>query len=473
MTPNDAMSAKMQRNPLRLILLLAVAAFFGIAVHQHLFSVNSHYYFTWTWQWIASKTVYPIVLPLAIPFFIGQMLYSRRPSRLRTALIAIMVSKFALMLGAAAVQKNPPSLTRISDVIQSRWTTGYFEEATALKHRGITAGQLLTRYPTLLGNFYLHARQKPPGPMLFEIAMNRLFGSGEAGAMASGLLIGVVATLAVPAVYAFIAFFTGNRDAAFLGAGYFALCPSPILFFPQFDQCYPIFTVCITVLWAMSLKNDDARFSAALGFVYALTSLTTWAPGVLVIFLAGAALLKYMTDPQCGFARIFRHFAISLATFAAFHLAFWALTGFNLIATFRACVQQEHLIASILTGVYHYRPHHLPGTIPADLYNFALGSGWISFLLVGFYFARDAKKGVTSDKCVALICVAQFIIVAVCGLLPTETARIWIFMFPMLMLPIGLELAKWRPWERMAVYAVLLLLTAAMCQSMQFIDSAM
>jgi hypothetical protein len=45
-------------------------------------------------------------------------------------------------------------------------------------------------------------------------------------------------------------------------------------------------------------------------------------------------------------------------------------------------------------------------------------------------------------------------------------------MYPMLMLPIGLELANWRPWQRMAVYAALLLLTAAMCQSMQFIGGA-
>jgi hypothetical protein len=37
------------------------------------------------------------------------------------------------------------------------------------------------------------------------------------------------------------------------------------------------------------------------------------------------------------------------------------------------------------------------------------------------------------------------------------------------MLPVGLELANWRPGARLAVYAALLILTAEMCQSMQFI----
>lgn len=72
-----------------------------------------------------------------------------------------------------------------------------------------------------------------------------------------------------------------------------------------------------------------------------------------------------------------------------------------------------------------------------------------------------------------MVSVSQFVVIALIGLLQTESARIWIFMYPMLMLPVGLELAMWRPWQRLAVYAALLLLTVAMCQSMQFIGSAM
>jgi len=471
MTAGNPQNTKIRWNPLRAVFVLVVAAFFGIATFEHLFSVNSHYYFTWIWQWIPSQIVYPILLPLAIPFFIGQMLYLRRPSRLRTALVAIMIFRFALMLGAAAVQKTPPSLARIPEVIRSTLSTGYFAQAAKLIDEGVTVRQYLSRYPTLLGHFYLHARQKPPGLVLIEMGMIHLFGPGEGGAMASGLLIGVGATFAILATYAFIAYFTGNRDAAFFGASYFALCPSPILFFPQFDQCYPIFTVCITVLWAMALKHNQARYSAGLGFAYAIVSTITYASGVLPIFLGGFALLQCLTDRRCGLSRIFRHFLISLAAFVGCEFAFWALVGFNPIATFRACVEQERFIAKFLIDVYHFHHHGLPGTIPTDLYDFALGSGWISFVLVVFYFKSAVKEGLTSEVRIALVCVAQFVLLAISGLLATETARIWIFLMPMLMTPIGLELAKWEPRARMVVYFALLLLTAAMCQSMQFIST--
>lgn len=46
-------------------------------------------------------------------------------------------------------------------------------------------------------------------------------------------------------------------------------------------------------------------------------------------------------------------------------------------------------------------------------------------------------------------------------------------MYPMLMLPIGLELSRWPPAARLAVYIALLLLSILMCQSMQFMSAAM
>jgi cation transport ATPase len=118
------------QNPLRIFSLFAVAVFFAVAVHQHLFSVNSEYYYTWKWQWIPSATVYPILLPLGIPFFLAQLLYARRPSAIWVGLL--MVSALALMIGGAWIQQNPSGIYRIPDVIRSRWSTGYFVQAAKL-----------------------------------------------------------------------------------------------------------------------------------------------------------------------------------------------------------------------------------------------------------------------------------------------------------------------------------------------------
>jgi hypothetical protein len=473
MTTDGAMSEKTRGNSFRVILVLAIAVFFLVATHQHLFSVNSHYYYTWKWQWISSTTIYPVLIPLAIPFFFGQMLYLRRPQLVWLALVLCMISMFGLMVAGAALQNDPPGFTRISDVVRSRWTTGFFSQALALRNNGMSVRQFLTRYPELLQHFYIHPRQKPPGPIFIELGIIRLFGPGEAGAMASGLLIGLGGTISVLATYAFIKCLTENRDAAFFGASYFALSPSPVLFFPQFDQCYPILTAGIVICAVLTLRKNQMRYSVALGLTYAVAVFITPLPGVLVFFLIGLAVLKYLTDPKCGVKMLFKHFVISLGTSTVCYLILWMITGFDPIATLRECAHQVNVIWNILYTSYGLPRHHLPGTIPADLYDFALGSGWISYVLVVFYFMSAAKNKRSAEFWIALLCIAQFVVIALIGLLQTEASRVWLFMYPMLMLPVGLELAKWRPWQRLAVYAALLPLTAAMCQSMQFIGSAM
>ncbi|MGA2442353.1 MAG: hypothetical protein ABSH08_15475 [Tepidisphaeraceae bacterium] len=447
--------------------VLAVAAFFAVAVHQHLFHVNSHYYYAWTWQWIPSQTVYPVMLSLGVPFFLAQALYARRPSAAWVGLL--MVSALALMIGGACLQQNPPGFSRIPDVVQSRWSTGYFASAAMLLRKGISVRQLLADYPAMLGHFYLHPRQKPPGLVLIEMGIIRLLGPGQLGATVSGLLIGVAASCSILATYVFIAFFTGSRDSAFFGASYLALCPSLVLFFPMFEQCYAILTVTVAVLWGLALLRNQLRYSIALGVAYAVAGFITYLPGVIAIFLTGFALLRWFTDPQCRLRRILTHFIASLAAFAACYAALWAATRFNPIATLRECTRQVYVLWDILINVYHYPHHSLPGTIPTDLYDFALASGWMSFVLVGFYFKSAFRQGLTPQSRVAILSVLQFVLIALTGALQIETARIWMFMLPMLMLPVGLELASWRPGARLAVYAALLILTAEMCQSMEFI----
>jgi len=227
--------------------------------------------------------------------------------------------------------------------------------------------------------------------------------------------------------------------------------------------------VTVAVLWGLALLRNQLRYSIALGVAYAAAGFITYLPGVIAIFLIGWALLRWFTDPQCRLRRIFTHFFASLATFTACYAALWATTRFNPIATLRECTRQVYVLWDILINVYHYPHHSLPGTIPTDLYDFALASGWMSFALVGFYFKSAFRQGLSPQSRVATLSVLQFVLIALTGALQVETARIWMFMLPMLMLPVGLELANWRPGARLAVYAALLILTAEMCQSMEFI----
>ena len=113
----------------------------------------------------------------------------------------------------------------------------------------------------------------------------------------------------------------------------------------------------------------------------------------------------------------------------------------------------------------------LPGTIPWDLYDFVLGAGWISApIALYFFFSAFGKKSeLRPHLAIAVLCAAQFVVVAVLGLVQGEAWRLWIFMFPMLMLPIGLELTRWSCRGRAMVYACLLVLATVMSQSLVFL----
>src|ERR1700677_2386070 len=111
---------------LRVFIILAIAAFFAAAVYFHALSVNDYYYYSWPWKWAPSIYVYSILLPLGIPLLAAQFLHERRRS---LAIALITLSSFTLMVGGAVVEKNPPSFSQIPEVVQSRWSMGYFASA--------------------------------------------------------------------------------------------------------------------------------------------------------------------------------------------------------------------------------------------------------------------------------------------------------------------------------------------------------
>jgi hypothetical protein len=111
-----------------------------------------------------------------------------------------------------------------------------------------------------------------------------------------------------------------------------------------------------------------------------------------------------------------------------------------------------------------------PRTIPFDILDFALGTGWISFLIVAWFLSTyDGPRSGAAWRwsCLALI---QFAIVALLARLPAETSRVWLFMLPLWMIPIGVELARWNTRHRMTVYALLATLSLIIFQNMTFIQ---
>src|SRR5205814_8115694 len=131
------------------------------------------------------------------------------------------------------------------------------------------------------------------------------------------------------------------------------------------------------------------------------------------------------------------------------------ITGYDPIATFASAWRNQH---ALLAAHASERPY--PATILWDLLDFALGSGWISFALIGMFLVSVFvnRSWHARENQIAFLGIAQLLIVAILGLLQSETARVWNFLLPLLVLPIALELRTWSRGPRLVVFVCLLMI---------------
>jgi hypothetical protein len=402
------------------------------------------------------------MLLAAVPFFLAQWLHACR-RRTASALALVMLSTLGLELAAIGMQKKPFSLDRIAEVVENPFATSYFLDAAALVEETPSRGfrAWMSAYPERMPEFHLHTQFKPPALLLYHVAFVSLLGPNRLAALVAGLVLGVLATGSVAATYLLLRQLCGDAEAAFSGASFFALSPSLIVFFPQFDQVYPLVACALIGLWAAALVRDSDRHAAAFGLVLALALFSSYIFLVLGVFLGGLAAFRVAERGRLGLASVLRRAVVALATAGSAYLLFWLATGFDPVATYRAAARLQAGGQQLL-----HRPY--PRHVLFDLLDFALGSGWLSYLLVA-YLLLGRPRTAPAPLRLVLLGLLQVLVVAVLGLLPGEAARLWMLMYPLLMLPIGLELARWGCRPRLAVYGLLWFLTTALAQNMGFI----
>lgn len=447
----------------KVLLVVCVAVLVGILVISHVPGLNGPWYWQWPWRRLDPLRVFPALLAAAVPFFIGQLVYATGTRRGTPALALMMLSTFAMQVIGLGIQEDSFRLEGIFRIIQHPLATSYFTDAVRLKASAVTATPgWLALFPDLLPQFHLHSLTKPPGPILYHLGFIHTFGPSNEAALRGGLFIGVLATLGIPATYYLIKILGEQPGPAFHGASFFALSPAIVLFFPSFDQVYPVFACLMLVTWVRVVDAGTYRHTVMFGLSLAAALFFSYSLLVLGTFLAGIAALRLL-DRRATLATVVRLSAVAFGVVGIVYLGLWALTGFDPTATFRAALRNQEVL---LTQIH--RPY--PQTVLFDLLDFALGAGWISFLLTAFFVSARLRTGQNDARFrIVLLCILQFLIVAVTGLLPGETARVWLFMLPLLMLPVGLELARWRLRQRMAVYLSLWFVTAAICQNITFI----
>ena len=446
---------------------------------NHVDGLNGPDYWDWSWRTMDGYRLFPAMLAAATPFFLAQYLHHRRSiGSFTVPLLALMLSTLALQLTAVGIQKKPFGFERITQRVMHPITTSYYTDATSFT----SLNDWLQSFPDSLMSYHTHSRNKPPGPILYYVFLQRIFGVTPRAAAAGGLLVAVLAALSIPACYTLIKLSTeGNREAAFFGASFLALCPGLLLFFPQFDQVYPILTCGLIGSWFLALRGDRLVCSVAYGALLSIVFFVSYSLLVLGFSLALYAVFFVRERPWQNGVIAVKHVFVALGTFAGLYGVFWLFTGFDPVETFRQSLANQAVLAARLGRPY-------PQSIFFDLTDFALGSGWISVILTFFFLWRktvgtnaddDAETGAESGEsrpmsgsrhdpslAMSLLFLFQILTVAVSGLLRTETARVWIFLLPLLMFPIGNELAGWRFFPRLAVYFCLWFLMSSVLQNM-------
>ena len=449
---------------------------------NHVDGLNGPDYWDWSWRTMDGYRLFPAMLAAATPFFLAQYLHHRRSiGSFTVPLLALMLSTLALQLTAVGIQKKPFGFERITQRVMHPITTSYYTDATSFT----SLNDWLQSFPDSLMSYHTHSRNKPPGPILYYVFLQRIFGVTPRAAAAGGLLVAVLAALSIPACYTLIKLSTeGNREAAFFGASFLALCPGLLLFFPQFDQVYPILTCGLIGSWFLTLRRDRLVCSVAYGALLSIVFFVSYSLLVLGFSLALYAVFFVRERPWQNGVIAVKHVFVALGTFAGLYGVFWLFTGFDPVETFRQSLANQAVLAARLDRPY-------PQSIFFDLTDFALGSGWISVILTFFFLWRktvgtnaddDAETGAESGEsrpmsgsrhdpslAMSLLFLFQILTVAVSGLLRTETARVWIFLLPLLMFPIGNELTEWRFFPRLAVYFCLWFLMSSVLQNMSLI----
>ena len=342
------------------------------------------------------------------------------------------------------------------------------EPIVAAERRGLEA-DWLGQYDEVLRGAPLHARTKPPAPIAFYVATIRIAGPERAPLLAAALvsLLSAAAVVAMGAAVRVIA----NEDAALQAATLLALAPSMTLFFPALDPTYPLFSCAMLATWFLALTLGRTGAAVAFGLLLFAASLTSYALLVLGAPLVVMTLVvpyrgqdaSARPDRISSVLRRLRLTAIAVGSCAIAYGVLWLATRFDPISAFRTA-------SSLQTALLHELHRPYPRTILFDLLDFALGSGWVPVVLAAFWVFTRARNEPAATRATALASLATPLLVALTGLLQAETARVWIFLLPLLLLPASLELSRWPARWRLAAHLTLVLVTIVLYANMRFID---
>jgi len=445
-------------SPLAIALVLAIGLVFFTGVYLKTPGLNGTWYWAWPYRDLGITRVLALLVLPMLPFAIALREIARGDAGRNVAwpIALLMLASFGLQL--LGMLCRPEGLEHLRAVVMSPIATSYFTDALKIDDLG-----------TWLADFHTatlakHSATHPPGPILYYWFWLQFF-SAPTAALVGGVALGALATLAIPVLYQFAGLWSDDRQARLVACAYYALVPAIVVFFPEFDQIYPIFAMLAVVAWVRALRGSHA---AAIAFGVVLFVETFFAYNLLAAGAFLAMYAAYFLWRERGAASAWRALivasSIGVAAFGICNAIAW-LCGFDPVRTFVHALAMQKLDAATVI-----RPWS--STVLLDPYDFLLGAGILAGPLIVMHVARIAKSFAASREefALSIMALATILVVDVSGLLRGETARLWLFLQPFAIVPASRELLRFDARGRALFFAVQWLIVAVMICRMTFVE---
>lgn len=441
-----------------LLILIVMELVFLTGTMLHIEYFNGSPYWQWEWRQLSYlQTGSYLFLPL-IPFLYGLWKIEKpsHPSEITQILLILAASNFLFQL--MSVASEPLSFEFVKIVVLSRRATSYFYDALQIDDLF-----------SFLANFHRldlrgHSSVHPPGPILFYYLWIRLFGA-DGGAYVGGFVVGLIASLGIPVLYIFSSLWTEEPKVRLMACALYSMAPGFVLFFPSFDQVYPVLSMLMIYFWESCLRRSRsfavylglAAFAAAF-FAYNLLAIGIFHLLSAIVFISGGLGVGERLR-IVGSAAL-----VAISTTLLCYGILFLLTGFDPVLSLARAYGEFRGMHEILIRPYGFYVFY-------NFYEFFLGSGIIQVPLLITFVAetiRTVRKGERSTT-LAYIGFGTIVLIDLIGLLRSETTRLWLFLQPLILIPVGFQLVRLSPPARLIIFLLLWLNVVVIKSNMWFL----
>jgi len=227
----------------------------------------------WEWRYLPLNTYEKLWVPMTI--FIGFLLVTLyiikvdptiSGKRESLILLALVLMAFSINMGVFYVRENELGL---SAIIRSPIITSYYTVA----HDVTDIIPFLRDYVSLMPTFSppaIHA-EKPPGPIIFCWLVDQIpYFSNEIAATVIGLLIPLISSFTIIPLF-YLGKEIYGRKVGLYASLLYGVIPSIIMFTPEFDQIYTLFSVSMLCSFYIGLNRRRIFYIFLSGLVFSLS----------------------------------------------------------------------------------------------------------------------------------------------------------------------------------------------------------